>query len=471
MATPARMSAQYITEELGGTWRNGKGTACCPVQAHRDRKPSLSITEADDGKPLVHCHAGCSQEAVIEALKARSLWPKGELPNSQIEATYDYTDETGKLLYQIVRKPGKKFFQRYPNGAGDYVWKKHPRQVLYRLPEVRKAKRVFVVEGEKDADTLCKRRFVATTNAGGAKAHWLPAFTEALQGKDQVVLVPDNDSPGWERVLRIARELLQSGGIGRITVRPPAHGAKDVTEWCDAHPDEKLLLGKAIPMIELADVAELEERLLAEGVLVSTNSVDRVDEGWPKPEPLANELPPVETFDPELLPVSFRDLAEDIAERMQVPLDCVAIPLVVSLAGAVNRRATIQPKANDTGWVVVPNLWGGLIMPPGFMKSPVIQAATQPLNQIQTAWRMEHQEALEVYALEKEEFELQKSAWKEQYKARTKKGEAAPDRPEDAPEAPKLRRLIVNDATFESLHEMMADNPAGLLIIRDEGAS
>ena len=49
----------------------------------------------------------------------------------------------------------------------------------------------------------------------------------------------------------------------------------------------------------------------------------------------------------------------------------------------MNRRAIIQPKANDTGWVVVPNLWGGIIAPPGFMKSPVIQAATRPLNQIQ----------------------------------------------------------------------------------------
>ena len=33
---------------------------------------------------------------------------------------------------------------------------------------------------------------------------------------------------------------------------------------------------------------------------------------------------------------------------------------MLCLAGAVYRRAVIQPKASDTGWVVVPNLWGGM---------------------------------------------------------------------------------------------------------------
>jgi putative DNA primase/helicase len=149
-------------------------------------------------------------------------------------------------------------------------------------------------------------------------------------------------------------------------------------------------------------------------------------------------------------------------------MDYPAVVMVLCLAGAVNRRAIIQPKANDTGWVIVPNLWGGIIAPPGFMKSPVIQAATRPLNQIQTEWRVEHEEALEDYARDKEEYELRRAAWKEQYKAASKKGNTAPDRPDDEPEDPKLRRLIVNDATFEALHQTMSENPAGILVIRDE---
>jgi putative DNA primase/helicase len=189
---------------------------------------------------------------------------------------------------------------------------------------------------------------------------------------------------------------------------------------------------------------------------------------WPKLEPIQGELPPVEVFSEDLLPASLRPLVRDVTARMQVPLDFPAVVMVLCLAGAVNRRAVIQPKAQDTGWVVVPNLWGGIIAQPGFMKSPVIHAATRPLNRIQTEWRQEHEEALKDFAREKEEYELRRAAWRDQYKASAKRGKAAPDRPEDEPEQPKLRRLIVNDATFEALHQTMSENPAGILVIRDE---
>jgi putative DNA primase/helicase len=115
-----------------------------------------------------------------------------------------------------------------------------------------------------------------------------------------------------------------------------------------------------------------------------------------------------------------------------------------------------------------PESWGGIIAPPGYLKSPVIQAATRPLHQIQADWRLRHEEELRDHAWKKEECELRLAAWKEQFKAAAKKGGTAPDRPGDEPEEPKLRRLIVNDATFEALHETMSENPAGILVIRDE---
>ncbi len=189
---------------------------------------------------------------------------------------------------------------------------------------------------------------------------------------------------------------------------------------------------------------------------------------WPNPEPIQSELPPVESFSEDLLPHSFRPLVVDVTDRMQVPMDYPAVVMVLCLAGAVNRRAVIQPKALDTGWLIVPNLWGGIIAPPGYLKSPVIQAATRLLNQIQTEWRQKHEEGLKNYTREKEGYELRHAAWREQYKANTKKNKAAPDRPEDEPDEPTLRRLIVNDATFEALHQTMSDNPAGILVIRDE---
>jgi hypothetical protein len=46
------------------------------------------------------------------------------------------TDEHGSLLYQPVRYDPKDFKQRSPDGQEGSLWKKGPRQVLYRLGEV-----------------------------------------------------------------------------------------------------------------------------------------------------------------------------------------------------------------------------------------------------------------------------------------------------------------------------------------------
>jgi DNA primase len=201
--------------------------ARCP--AHEDRNPSLAIREVG-GKIVFHCHAGCGQRDVIEALKKCGLcelFRENLNVNRRIVATYDYTDESGELLYQVVRFEPKTFRQRHLDGHGNWIWKSGRRQVLYHLPEVLEAAIVFVVEGEKDVETLRSHGFVSTTNAGGAKAPWLPQFTEALRGRE-VIILPDADAPGRKRALTVARALL--GKVERLVVLE-LDGAKDATEW------------------------------------------------------------------------------------------------------------------------------------------------------------------------------------------------------------------------------------------------
>ncbi len=219
------MTAESVARALKAR-RSGTGwMAKCP--AHDDSNPSLSIREAD-GKVLLHCHAGCGQRVVIESLKNLGVWQPERTENPRIVAEYDYTDEQGNLLYQVVRYQPKDFKQRRPDGCGGWTWNRGSRQVLYRLPEVLKAPIVFVVEGERDVETLREQGFVATTNAGGAKAHWIPEYTEALRNRE-VILIPDNDAPGRKRVLNIARALL--GKVATLVVLELEGGAKDVTEW------------------------------------------------------------------------------------------------------------------------------------------------------------------------------------------------------------------------------------------------
>ena len=390
-------------------------------------------------------------------------------------ARYPYEDRDGKLLFEVVRyvkANGEKVFRQCkPDSRGSVIWNLDGvERVPYRLTKVLDAETVHLVEGEKDVHTLEGWGLIASCNPGGSGsgrlyAEWMNYF----RGR-HIVVVPDNDEPGRKHAVTVAAALLGVAASLRIVELPGLPAKGDVTDWRDEGGtlEQFRELTEAARLLDAAALSELR----VQWGLADERPCSEVDEQtidyWTKPEPLQSELPPVHPFCEDFLPDSLRPLVNDVTERMQVPMDYAAAVLVVCLAGAVNRRAVIQPKENDTGWVVVPNLWGGIIAPPGFMKSPVIQSATRPLNQIQNEWRHEYEEAQKDYAREKEEYELRRAAWKEQYKAASKAGRTVPERPEDELEEPKLRRLIVNDATFEALHQTMSENPAGILVNRDE---
>ena len=114
----------------------------------------------------------------------------------RIVCFYDYRDERGALLFQVVRfKDPKTFRQRRPDGKGGWTWKvKGTRQVPYRLPELIAAPAdavVYVVEGEKDVDRTRSLGATATCNPGGAakrkgdgtpgKPKMAPRFQPAIQ--------------------------------------------------------------------------------------------------------------------------------------------------------------------------------------------------------------------------------------------------------------------------------------------------
>lgn len=129
--------------------------------------------------------------------------------NREPEIAYDYRDESGELLFQVVRLAGKKFLQRRPDGHGGWIWKLGAtRRVPYRLPELvasDPARAVYIVEGEKDADNLATRGQLATCNPGGAgKWHQVAeAAAVALADRD-VVVVADADKPGRAHAHQVA---------------------------------------------------------------------------------------------------------------------------------------------------------------------------------------------------------------------------------------------------------------------------
>ena len=288
--------------QVGGVRRSGDGYAArCP--AHDDRNASLSVGVGDDGRVLVKCHAGCTAEEITAAvgLTIADLFerPSGERESgSGIAATYDYEDERGELLFQVVRFEPKRFAQRRPDGDGGWIWKlDDTRRVLYRLPHVLGAvaagRGVFVVEGEKDVDALTAAGEVATCNPMGA-GKWRDEYSTALARAD-VTIVRDRDEEGRKHAAAVAASL--AGVANSIRVVEPAEG-KDAADHLAAGRDVREFVGVADTV---ASEASESPSLGAEDASASEIVAQAGD---PRP---VREPPPL-AAEPDILALFRRDL-------------------------------------------------------------------------------------------------------------------------------------------------------------------
>ena len=232
------------------TTKDGQVEARCP--AHEDRRASLGLGVRAQGDPgaVVCCQAGCDTDAIMAALGLPmaalydSHWQheNGNGTGSKIVASYDYVDEAGELLYQVVRFEPKDFRQRRPDGNGRWSWKLGGvERVLYRLPAVVEAveaeRRVFVVEGEKDVHALEAVGEVATCNPGGA-GKWRPEYGKALAGAE-VVVVADRDAPGRKHAETVRKSL--KGVAADAVVVEPAEGKDAADHLAAGHDADKFV--------------------------------------------------------------------------------------------------------------------------------------------------------------------------------------------------------------------------------------
>ena len=266
----------------------------CPICAGFDDAPRSKGVRcfgflSDDGG-----YAHCSREEFAEGLRfsensqtfAHKLEgdcrcgtrhdpsPAAVSVKKEVETTYRYADEHGKLLFEVVRFKPKDFRQRRPDGSGGRTWNvQGVRRVLYRLPEVVKAEQVFVVEGERDADMLASWGVAATTNPGGA-GKWKPEYSEFLRGK-RAVIIPDADEPGRRHALDVASSLLGVAAEVRIVELP---GAKDVSAWSEQGGSRELLgrlAQDAQPTTRDSQETLRAKWLPAQGVTAATKTSER----------------------------------------------------------------------------------------------------------------------------------------------------------------------------------------------------
>jgi hypothetical protein len=251
----------------------------CPVTQHKRGHRPVTIDVAKEVWHCNDCDVGGSvidwikhekNVTIAEAMRELGGGRNDEKRRKKFVCAYDYTDEGGKLLFQVVRYANPKDFRaRHRNGRGGWTWNtKGVRRVLYQLAEVLAAETVVITAGEKDADNVRALGFTATTNPFGEKK-WRPEYSDTLRGKD-VILIGDNDNKGREHVEQLIPAL---SGITRSLKRAVVPDEfKDVSDF----------IGSMLPTQRKRVVAEL-----IEGALIA-----------PPPESiparLASDLPKVE---------------------------------------------------------------------------------------------------------------------------------------------------------------------------------
>lgn len=280
------MQAEQIAKTLGNAKKaNGQWVASCPVPSHGkgngDKNPSLSININDEGKPLFHCHGGCSQEDVFHTIRALNLLPEllekpdplaniKPIPRNILEQEWVYTDEDKQPVFVKSRFRLADGGKTYRLHKLDAHGRKQPslgdaRIVPYNLPALLDAKtagrNVFLVEGEKAADAIKSIGMIATTAHTGAGS-WPDAITEYFAGA-QVIIVPDNDIAGWGYAYKAAEAILPIVKSLKVVDLGLQGQGDDAFEFIEAGGGraELVALVKAAPIVTTLDQVTMPERL------------------------------------------------------------------------------------------------------------------------------------------------------------------------------------------------------------------
>jgi hypothetical protein len=121
-------------------------------------------------------------------------------------------------------------------------------------------------------------------------------------------------------------------------------------------------------------------------------------------------------FPTDTLPPRVKDFVEECAKSLPVPPDLIALPALVTVGAAIGNSRIVTLK---DGWDESASIYGAIVADVGAMKSPALAKAVEPLQ----------------------------------------RGES------------HSRRTWTSDTTVERLGELLAENPRGLLNVRDELAA
>jgi hypothetical protein len=155
------------------------------------------------------------------------------------------------------------------------------------------------------------------------------------------------------------------------------------------------------------------------------------------------ELPPVDSFPIDVLPLAGQRLAVEGSDAIGCAVDFIALTMLAVAGGTIGRSVSLKLKP---GYFAGATLFAGCVGPPSDGKTPALKAVAAGVRAIDDQLADEHARAME--------------QWRQDNSATGKKTKP--------PAAPKPRRIDIDDATMEVLPLILADNPRGLIMVRDE---
>lgn len=416
---------------------------------HTAAERARQILAAATGEPRTHAYWH-KKIVSLGPLVRRGAWPQRGWTDALLVPIYQRDGNVWGV--EAIKENGDKDTLRDCRKGGGF----------YPFGKIRGASRLLIGEGVATvaaaltAETLPA---AAALTASNLKAVAMWAREVAAPGADIIILAdfdpkPDGSNPG----MKAAQDAARAVG-GRIAVPELDGRACDFWNvWAERGQDaiQHALANAQAPVNSEGSGGE-----------------------WPEPKAIRAALHPVPAFDAgTLLPEALRAWIIDEADRMPCPPDFIAAGALVALGAIIGARCTIKPKSRDD-WLIVPNLWGGVVSLPSAKKSPAIGAALKPLDRLIALAMEAHRAEVETFEANITVFEAKREAIEFRIKSAAKAKDGKPDdlnkiatelqtHRKDAPQPPILRRYKSNDTTPEKLGELLRDNPAGLLVLRDE---
>jgi len=357
---------------------NGKAETMVLCPFHDDHNPSLSVNLSSG---LFHCYACGSSGDVIKfyqnikrvdfptALKEIALMQGIVSAEPTVVATFLYRDGDGNVLYKKERiEPGrngrnKEFCFKHREG-GQWVKGRACNPVIYNQPQVKSSKYPIVVEGEGKADFLEEWGLLATCLDSGANSPWRVEYSKVFEGKE-IVILPDNDSPGQSYALRIANALYGKVKSIKIVKLPGLKDGEDVVDWAKVSGNDK---EKLLQIISTTNDWSPEE----------VHSTDAVV-AWPDPIPFtAYSLLP--DFPTNALSPLGQKIITEISDVSQVDAGLVASIFLCVISSAAQKKIEVDLLTHKEPV----NLYTCLIYESGNRKSAVMSMMTRPIYEYQS---------------------------------------------------------------------------------------